>query len=1639
MALFNKDWNTYKRNWQNADGVRGKLKSIISSNDVNCIKEFNTQISNGIKPSEAYKNTMVNCSKAAKQEAVAIAKGNSTLQEAEQALDSAESSTIGLTIAHTALNAVIGLGVGLLVNFAVKRISKLINYQQDLIDKSEEAISVFEESRDSLSNTKQTIDDISSDYAKLAQGVDSLGRNVSLNTEEYSRYNEIANKIADIFPQMIQGYTDEGNAIIANKGNVEELTRAYEEQKNAYQDLVITKSAETFDGYKAKVVETSLPEKLKGKRGTYAYSEQKKYIDELIESLEKGREAFEDFYSNQYIGNSDIYSVLYSATKTAGIDWVGIMNTDERYEQMKTQMTKLYAYQRQLVSNINTETAKIKPIMSAYLEQSYDYQALDSNVQDVVSQIVGQFDSEFYMQFDNETDMASWVTENIVNKFKGVNGKKVADAFENAIDLKTKLQNGEISLDEYLSGIREFKTLIDGFDNSTEKSVELIFNVNSSSGLSTDTMVNNVKDKLQDEFDDKVGTLTIDDLEISANLEIPDGTLLSWDELIERIEKVKSETFDSEPDDLWDYSTTITQLDTIKEKFDVLDSTLSKLYDTDESTVIGFDDFSSMNEAFKDLDGIETYIQRLQEAGQDTEAVTAVMSDLISAYLEYSGVLDNVTDENRQLITSMLEEAGASETVRNYLMLLSAQENIFSNQGLNVTEKIARLQELAKEYGNTALAASIAAKMEAASENAALGQTGYTFEDAFNEAKAEFESSASAVNIDFKGTDVSAAVSSGSAAGDAYTDAFEKELDELDSLKDRGIITEKEYLDTLRSLYERYFKDRAGYLDEYEKYERQYLEGMKSLYDSALSGISKLMGSRIDALTQSKEAAVAGLEAQQAASEAAYQAQIDDIQTQIDAIDSLIDEKNKQVDAINEEIDKINEASKARKREIDLQKAQYELERMQNQRTTLQYTEGKGMHYVQDTGGVRDAREAVTGIREEIQVAELEKQISLIEKEIDLLEGRKDALKSQQDALRQMMDESNNYYDTLIKQQETYWNSLIQNLEQQKSKWEQLAEIEEIADAYSKVQQVFGSMGYTIEDILNGNEQAFEDFKSKYVSLISDLNSNSSFTDGLSYAVGSSEDSLNSFLDKAQGISDCLGAIEEKASVLSGMDTGAGGISDTISGISDALNSFPADENINNLAAAFINLGDAIKGVSDAIGINSEETVGSLIGALQSISGLSLSTSPESDENKGPGIISQFSSLKNAVDEVTNAISGGSGSSPGNGSSPSGTGMNTGAAKSGTGGLTGAMDALKSAADEALGSPDGSENAKGSGAIGKFEQLKAAVDDAAGSIGTGGENSGAGTEAGGDDTGSNDTGTLTGTVISMGETARETLGESGGEGVIGKFEEFSDVISKANEHVTGISNGLKAIDGQEAECTIKIHIEQYGSTIGGAAMAAGTALNAMNLNSAAYSARYGNSLAQGTAHFEGAALASGSWAVQSNAAKALMGELGYEIIVRNGRFFTVCENGAGIVPIKKGDIVFNHKQSEQLLKYGHISGRGRAYADGTVGSPLASGRLLPLADNHPSMELQRKFSAYMDKVTRNLDELIFPVNKIHKNMGNMSNVINNLNTINTTANQITINKLDLSCPNVTNSSGIEYIQKELGHLSLRALQEPAGN
>ena len=183
----------------------------------------------------------------------------------------------------------------------------------------------------------------------------------------------------------------------------------------------------------------------------------------------------------------------------------------------------------------------------------------------------------------------------------------------------------------------------------------------------------------------------------------------------------------------------------------------------------------------------------------------------------------------------------------------------------------------------------------------------------------------------------------------------------------------------------------------------------------------------------------------------------------------------------------------------------------------------------------------------------------------------------------------------------------------------------------------------------------------------------------------------------------------------------------------------------------------------------------------------------------------------------------------------------------------------------------------------------------------------------------------------------------------------------------------------------------------------------------------------GTSHVEGTAKVSGDWSVQSDESKALVGEVGRELIVRNGRFFTVGDNGAEMTDIRKGDIVFNHEQTEELLKNGHISGHGKAYADGTVGGGkflTPDGKILrPLQPGDKMYDMMQKWNAYMESINYNTDLLATNSMYEHnKQMHETVNQISNANIVNNRNVQPVIkNEIHVVCPGVT----IEEVARQL--------------
>ena len=627
------------------------------------------------------------------------------------------------------------------------------------------------------------------------------------------------------------------------------------------------------------------------------------------------------------------------------------------------------------------------------------------------------------------------------------------------------------------------------------------------------------------------------------------------------------------------------------------------------------------------------------------------------------------------------------------------------------------------------------------------------------------------------------------------------------------------------------------------------------------------------------------------------------------------------------------------------------------------------MHYVADTKEIREAKESATEAKENIQVANMEKEISGLN---DIIDG-----------LDKKIKESNEYYDELIEQTEKYWDSLIKGLEEYKSRWQELADIENQA----KMEAMLRNLGITTEDVLNMSESAFGSFKGTYLGLLNEMYSGndemismlqrfgSVSTDTLkplSGTIGMVAESLDKYAGSASTASTSTTKVSEN---MGGLNTSTAGLNDNLSGVSDNINDILENNKLGTVAEQLEDIAESVQSVADALNeMPAEMDMG--------------------------GITEQFDTLGNSVDKVSASISGGNASKA---EAPDGTSSGNGSDS-----LASAIKEVKTETDRSIGTGGGS------GATGQFNQLEESVMDVTAAVSGGSGNRGNKNNGEGSDN-------LVSSIENLGETTTETLGEPDGEGAIGKFGELGDTIAEAENHVQGIIDKMAGLDGMTAECSIVVNVQ----TVGGApAYAGGTAISdaAGSMGSGEYHPKY-----EGKARVEGTANVSGNWSVQSNEGSSLVGEVGYEIIVRDGRFFTVGNNGPEMFPIKKGDIVFNHEQSKELLKNGHTSGRGKAYADGTVGG----GKLLtkdgavlrPLQPGDKMYDLVQKFDAYFKSMDGNLDKLV-PNSAYEHNrqMNEIAKQITNNNIVNNNRNvQPVVNHINVTCPGVTDKQVAEKL------------------
>lgn len=136
------------------------------------------------------------------------------------------------------LNALGGMAVGALagglmtlagkgIEWIYKKISGKAEAEalEKMSEKAQDAQSKIKSLQSEIKQNADTVDQAGKKYAELAQGVNQLtGKNISLSDDEYKKFLDVSNQLAEVFPQLTKGYDDNGNAILDLQGSVDGIT-----------------------------------------------------------------------------------------------------------------------------------------------------------------------------------------------------------------------------------------------------------------------------------------------------------------------------------------------------------------------------------------------------------------------------------------------------------------------------------------------------------------------------------------------------------------------------------------------------------------------------------------------------------------------------------------------------------------------------------------------------------------------------------------------------------------------------------------------------------------------------------------------------------------------------------------------------------------------------------------------------------------------------------------------------------------------------------------------------------------------------------------------------------------------------------------------------------------------------------------------------------------------------------------------------------------------------------------------------------------------------------------------------------------------------------------------------------------------
>lgn len=590
------------------------------------------------------------------------------------------------------------------ISMAVTAIDNFIHSSEKCKERVDALMSSFNSELSTANANAQKVEELADKYEALSSGVNNLGENVSLTTDEYKEYNSIVNDIADMFPQMVQGYTNEGNAILSLRGNVDLLRNSYKEAQLAAYNMLTTSGKESpgddivkqyknLSGYE-------LFDNPDWKLTNFGAAGKKE-----IASILQNSDGNIDHLQNQInaaakknnFRSKEVFDYLQDEFD------LNIFSKDITSEDINNVRTQAKTLIQIYNAEIQSALTDVHDLANAFLLTNEDYAKLDEQSQNAASIIINSINQKIADGFENSTDVGNYV-DKVVQAI--LTDPKANDAMIGLFTMDTSnmsVENIKLLTDDYLRQIAEVL-----HEDQNELKIRLGFE----SVDALETKYNNAIQSSKNKFGGEDLSPFFTENSINTEKEIDQWIEIanSCHTAAEAKERYLNRNDIENPDFSSNLIAAKEDIDVFTNNLDTLKDSLITLYSGNHSSSDLLSSIQNINSAVKEMDGslnwefIESQSNSLELLGDTLEYLsdkyvdTTLIDIGIDVDSDFGQMLKNIVKESLDAETQLESYKNQVTGLTNAYSSLTDIINSFNESGHLSFDQLTTLLEMEPQY-----------------------------------------------------------------------------------------------------------------------------------------------------------------------------------------------------------------------------------------------------------------------------------------------------------------------------------------------------------------------------------------------------------------------------------------------------------------------------------------------------------------------------------------------------------------------------------------------------------------------------------------------------------------------------------------------------------------------------------------------------------------------------------------------------------------------------------------------------------------------------------------------------------------------------------------------------------------------------